>query len=146
MQQKLKLHQNALHPDGHFLICMKPIGVILPYYTHSEHNYVSRPPLKIQWAIGEWQGQDKRRRDCNKNSIIWSQTDIILLLAQVRRRDSKAAFSPALHMDLIDHNPSSRDSAEMLSELQHDHPWCLYIIPLSWMWEVCVAERYGWSA
>lgn len=99
---------------------MKHIGVIPPYYTHSEQKYGSGPPLKIHRAIGEWQGRDKRRRsDCYKNSIICSGTDIILLLEPQRLKDS---LQPALRMDLIDHSPSSGDSAEMPSELQHDHP------------------------
>lgn len=82
-----KLHHNALHWDGHFLICMKHIGVISPYYTHSEHTCADGPPLKMWWAVCEWQGQDKRRRtDCNKNSIICSQSDIILPFGASERR------------------------------------------------------------
>lgn len=62
--------------DGRLLIRVKHTGVIPAYYTHSERLCVYGPPLKMQGAVREWQGQDKRRRtDCNKNSIICSRTD-----------------------------------------------------------------------
>lgn len=54
-RRREKLHHNALHLDGHFLTCMKHIGVILPYYTLGA--YLRLPPTfedaaSCQWVAG----------------------------------------------------------------------------------------------
>lgn len=140
------LSMHGAHASVYSLF-LPPLPHMRPTHMQSrEHDYMVHVWSYCEEQAGEG-GQDKRRRrDCNENAIICSQTDIILLW---RKCDAAAQRQPSASSPYGFDWPQSlvkRFHWNTESELQRDCPWCLHIEavhPLLWQRiRKCIGETH----